>query len=352
MAGMVKGPAIFLAQFAGDKAPFNSFASICRWAASLGYKGVQIPSWDGRLFDLVKAADSQTYCDEIKGIAAECGLAITELSTHLQGQLIAVNPAYDEAFDAFAPPETHGRPAERQKWAVTQMVAAAKASRRLGVSAHATFSGALAWPFVYPWPQRAPGLIETAFAELARRWTPILNAFDDAGVDVAYELHPGEDLFDGATFERFLDAVKGHKRCNILYDPSHFVLQQLDHLAFLDIYHERVKAFHAKDAEFNPTGRQGVYSGYASWIERAGRFRSLGDGQVDFGGIFSKLAQYGYSSWAVLEWECCIKHPEDGAREGAEFIKRHMIRVTEKAFDDFAGGSIDESRVRRSLGLR
>jgi sugar phosphate isomerase/epimerase len=352
MAGMVKGPAIFLAQFAGDKAPFNSFASICRWAASLGYKGVQIPSWDGRLFDLAKAAESQTYCDEITGVAAECGLAITELSTHLQGQLIAVNPAYDEAFDAFAPAATHGKPAERQKWAVGQMMAAAAASGRLGLKAHATFSGALAWPFVYPWPQRAEGLIETAFAELARRWTPILNAFDDAGVDLAYEIHPGEDLFDGATFERFLEAVKGHKRCNILYDPSHFVLQQLDYLAFLDIYHERVKAFHAKDAEFNPTGRQGVYSGYAPWIERAGRFRSLGDGQVDFGGIFSKLAQYGFSSWAVLEWECCIKHPEEGAREGAEFIKRHMIRVTEKAFDDFAGGAIDEARVRRSLGLR
>ena len=352
MAGLVKGPAIFLAQFAGDTAPFNSFASICRWAASLGYKGVQIPSWDGRLFDLARAAESQTYCDEITGVAAECGLVITELSTHLQGQLVAVNPAYDEAFDAFAPAATHGKPAERQKWAVGQMLAAAAASRRLGLKAHATFSGALAWPFVYPWPQRAEGLIDTAFAELARRWTPILNAFDDAGVDVAYELHPGEDLFDGATFERFLDAVKGHKRCNILYDPSHFVLQQLDYLAFLDIYHERVKAFHAKDAEFNPTGRQGVYSGYAPWIERAGRFRSLGDGQVDFGGIFSKLAQYGFSSWAVLEWECCIKHPEDGAREGAEFIKRHMIRVTEKAFDDFAGGAIDEARVRRSLGIR
>jgi len=351
MAGMVKGPAIFLAQFAGDAAPFNSFDSICGWAASLGYKGVQIPAWDGRLFDLAKAAQSQTYCDEIKGVAASHGLAITELATHLQGQLVAVNPAYDEAFDAFAPPEVHGKPAERQKWAVRQMLDAAKASGRLGLKAHATFSGALAWPYVYPWPQRAPGLIETAFAELARRWKPILDAFDEAGCDVAYEIHPGEDLFDGATYERFLEATGNHKRCNILYDPSHFVLQQLDYLAYLDIYHEKIKVFHVKDAEFNPTGRQGVYSGYAPWVERAGRFRSLGDGQVDFGAIFSKLAQYGFSSWAVLEWECCLKHPEDGAREGAEFINHHIIRVTEKAFDDFAGGSIDQARIHRALGL-
>ena len=221
MAGKVKGPAIFLAQFAGDSPPFNSFDAICGWAASLGYKGVQIPTWDGRLIDLTKAAASKTYCDELKGTAAAHGLEITELSTHLQGQLVAVNPVYDDAFDVFAPKETHGRPAERQAWAVEQLMMAANASRHLGLGAHATFSGALAWPFVYPWPQRAPGLIETAFAELAKRWKPILDAFDDAGVDVAYEIHPGEDIFDGATFERFLEALHGHKRCNILYDPSH-----------------------------------------------------------------------------------------------------------------------------------
>jgi sugar phosphate isomerase/epimerase len=351
MAGMVKGPAIFLAQFAGDGPPFNTFDSICAWAASLGYEGVQIPTWDDRLFDLAKAASSKGYCDELKGIAASRGLAITELASHLHGQLVAVNPAYDDPFDAIAPKKVHGKPAERQKWAVEQLMMAAKASQNLGLKAHATFSGALAWPYVYPYPQRPQGLVETAFEELAKRWKPILDAFDDAGADVCYELHPGEDLFDGTTFERFLEAVKGHKRCAINYDPSHFVLQQLNYLEFIDIYHERIKAFHVKDAEFNPTGRQGVYSGYASWIERAGRFRSLGDGQVDFGGIFSKMAQYGYSSWAVLEWECALKHPEDGAREGAEFIKRHIIRTTEKPFDDYAGGAVDKKQIKRALGL-
>ena len=131
-----------------------------------------------------------------------------------------------------------------------------------------------------------------------------------------------------------------------------FVLQQLDYLAFIDIYHERIKAFHVKDAEFNPTGRQGVYSGFQPWLKRAGRFRSLGDGQVDFGAIFSKLAGYNYDSWAVLEWECCLKHPEDGAREGADFIRSHLIRVTEKAFDDFAGGGTDKAQINRMLGIR
>jgi len=347
----IKGPALFLAQFAGDEAPFNSLDSICKWAASVGYKGVQIPSWDGRLFDLKKAADSKDYCDEVKGIAAANGVEITELSGHLQGQLVAVHPAYDEPFDGFAAPEVRGNPAARQAWAVDQMIAIAKASQNLGLPAAAAFSGALAWPFMYPWPQRPAGLVETAFEELAKRWTPILNAFDEAGVDVCYEIHPGEDLHDGVTFEMFLERVNNHPRCNMLYDPSHYVLQALDYLDNIDIYHERIRMFHVKDAELNPTGRQGVYGGFQSWTDRAGRFRSLGDGQVDFGAVFSKLSAYDFDGWAVVEWECCLKHPEDGAREGAAFVDAHIIRVTERAFDDFAEGGTDEAGNRRLLGI-
>ena len=347
----IKGPGIFLAQFADDRAPFNSLEEIARWAASLGYRAVQIPTWDRRLFDLEKAAASRDYCEEIAGRLKSLGLEVSELSTHLQGQLVAVHPAYDELFDGFAPAELRGKPAARQAWAVSQLMLAARASRHFGLSAHATFSGAFAWHLVYPWPQRPPGLIEEAFAELARRWRPILDAFDAAGVDVGFELHPGEDLHDGASFERFLAAVDGHPRAGILFDPSHFVLQQLDYLAFVDIYHERIKCFHVKDAEFRPNGRTGVYGGYQGWVERAGRFRSLGDGQVDFRALFSKFAQYDYAGWAVLEWECCLKHPEDGAREGAPFIRDHIIRVTDRAFDDFAGASSDSARSRRLLGL-
>ncbi len=347
----IKGPAIFLAQFAGDAPPFNSLGAIARWAAGLGFTGVQIPTWDARLFDLGRAAESRTYCDEVKGILADAGVEVTELSTHLQGQLVAVHPAYDIAFDGFAPAAVRGNPSARQAWAVDQMLKAAKASRNLGLTAHATFSGALAWPYLYPWPQRPPGLIETAFTELGRRWTPILDAFDAAGVDVCYEIHPGEDLFDGITFEMFLKEVKDHPRANILFDPSHFVLQQLDYLAFIDLYHPRIRMFHVKDAEFNPTGRQGVYSGFQPWINRAGRFRSLGDGQVDFSGIFSKLSQYGFDGWAVLEWECCIKDAAQGAAEGAPFIASHIIQVTEKSFDDFAAAGTDQAANRKMLGL-
>jgi sugar phosphate isomerase/epimerase len=347
----IKGPGIFLVQFFGNTPPFDSLNAICKWSASLGFKGVQLPCWITSYFDVQKAAESKTYADEIKGLIASHGLEITELSTHVQGQLVAVNPAYDDLFDAFAPVEVRKNPKARQEWAVQQLKYAAKASQNLGLNAHATFSGALLWPMVYPWPQRPAGIVETGFKELGKRWLPILDVFEDSGVDLCYEVHPGEDLHDGISFEMFLKEVNNHKRCNLLYDPSHFVLQCLDYLEYIDIYHERIKMFHVKDAEFNPTGRQGVYGGFQKWVDRAGRFRSLGDGQVDFKSIFSKMAQYDFSGWAVMEWECSLKHPEDGAKEGAQFIKDHIIRVTDRAFDDFAAAGSDEAFNKRLLGI-
>lgn len=347
----IKGPAIFLAQFMTDEEPFNNLKSICQWVAGLGYKGIQIPTWDSRCIDLEKAANSKTYVDEISGIVSDAGLEISELSTHLQGQLVAVHPAYGAMFDPFAPEEVHGNDNKRSEWATKQLKLAAKASRHFGLEVHATFSGALLWPMMYPWPQRPAGIVEMGFSELAKRWMPILNEFDNHGVDVCYELHPGEDLHDGITFERFLDATNQHNRVKMLFDPSHYILQQLDYLQHIDFYHEFIKMFHVKDAEFNPTGKSGVYGGYQDWVDRPGRFRSPGDGQVDFVSIFSKLSQYGYDGWAVLEWECCIKSAMQGAEEGAPFIADHIIQVTDRAFDDFAGIHPDEALNKKILGL-
>lgn len=346
----LKGPGIFLAQFMGD-APFDTMDNACKWMAEAGYKGVQIPSDNPVCMDLKLAAESQTYCDELKGRCLENGVEITELSTHIQGQLVAVHPAYDTAFDAFAPAHLHGKPDDRQRWAVEQVMFAAKASQRLGLDRSVSFSGALVWPFMYPWPQRPAGLVEEGFDELARRWRPIFDYYDECGVDVCFEIHPGEDLHDGVTFEMLLERVDNHSRCNILYDPSHFILQQLDYLAFIDHYKDRIRMFHVKDAEFNATGKSGIYGGYQSWVDRPGRFRSLGDGQIDFKAIFAKMAANDFDGWAVVEWECALKHNQDGAREGAQFVNDHIIRVTDKAFDDFAGGAADKETNKKMLGL-
>lgn len=347
----IKGPSLHLAQFADNKAPFNSLEDIARWAAGVGFKGLQIPAWDQRLFDVATAASSQTYCDDVNGMLASHGLVASELTTHIFGQLVAVHPAYDAMCDSFAPEALRGNPAARTAWALEQLKLSARASRRMGLSDMGTFSGSFAWPYLFPFPQRPAGLIETAFEELARRWRPILDACDEQGVNLCYEIHPSEDLHDGTSFERFHELVGQHARCKILFDPSHFVLQQLNYLDYIDIYREHIRMFHVKDAEFLPSGRQGIYGGYSSWLERAGRFRSLGDGQVDFKTIFSKFAQYDYQGWASLEWECCLKDQEDGAREGVEFINRHIIRVTDRIFDDFAGAPVNPGQINAMLGI-
>ena len=315
--------------------------------------GIQLPIGNPDFIDVRKAAESKVYCDELKGHCSEFGIEITELSTHLEGQPIAVHPAYDKLFDSFAPHEVHNNPKARSEWASQQLRLAAQASANLGLSNQATFSGSLLWPYVYPWPQRSAGLVEEGFREnFASRWLPILDAFDEAGVNLCYEIHPGEDLHDGSSFEVFLEQVNGHQRANILYDPSHLVLQGMNYLDFIDIYRDRIKMFHVKDAELNPSGRSGVYGGYSDWLDRPGRFRSLGDGSVDFKAIFSKLAAYDFDGWAVLEWECCcLKNQEDGAREGASFIKDHIINVTDKAFDDFAASSAFTDVNRVILGI-
>jgi sugar phosphate isomerase/epimerase len=345
------GPAIFLAQFIRDEAPFNSLEGLCGWAAGRGYLGIQLPTSDAWLIDLEKAAVSKDYCDDLKGKVGKYGLEITELSTHLQGQLVAVHPAYDLLFDSFSPPQYRKNSKARTQWAVDQLILAAKASSNLGLTNHVSFSGSFLWPYLYPWPQRPEGLVEEGFKELASRWLPILNVFEDLGINLCFELHPSEDLHDGITFERFWESTGKHNRLKINYDPSHFVLQSMDYVSFIDIYHEFITMFHVKDAEFNQNGRSGVYGGYQSWVDRPGRFRSLGDGEIDFSAVFSALTKHGYDGWAVLEWECCLKDSEQGAREGAQFIEDHIIDVAKRAFDDFAGTNIDAEQNKKILGL-
>ena len=345
----IKGPGIFLAQFLRDEEPYNNLKSIAKWVSELGYKGAQIPTWDTRVFDLDQAAESKNYCDEMKGTLQEVGVEPIELAAYLQGQVIAVHPAYETMFQPFFPAGLNK--AQRVAWATDQLKKTVTASVNMGTKHISCMSGGVAWHMIYPWPQRPDGIIDEAFNELAGLWKPILDMAADHGVTFGYELHPGSDLFDGATYEMFLDKTDNHPAACLTYDASHFVLQQLDYLDFIKLYGDRIKAFHVKDAEFRPDGRVGVYGGYQPWNTRAGRFRSLGDGQVDFKRVFTLLTEADYDGWAILEWECCVKSPEQGAREGAPFIADHIIEATQMAFDDFAGGETNKARNRQILGL-
>ena len=346
----IKGPAIFLAQFLGDQPPFNNLENIARWAAGLGFTGIQIPTWDARVIDLDTAAASKTYCDDLKGKLHEISVEVVELASYLQGQVLAVHPTYEVMFQPFYPKGLQGEAITA--WATDQLKKSVKASMNMGTHHISVLSGGLAWLMMYPWPQRPEGIVAEAFDELARRWLPVLDLAHDHGITFGYELHPGSDLFDGATYEMFLEKTGNHPAACLTYDPSHLLLQQLDYLDFIKRYGQRIRAFHVKDAEFRPDGRVGVYGGFQPWQQRAGRFRSLGDGQVDFKRIFTLLTESGYDGWAIMEWECCVKSPDQGAREGASFIRQHIIETTEQAFDDFAGSDTDRNRNRQILGLK
>lgn len=345
----IKGPAIFLAQFLGDEPPFNNLENIARWAARLGFVGVQIPTWDARVIDLNMAASSKAYCDELKGKLHDIGVEVVELASYLQGQVLAMHPAYEVMFQPFYPQGLQGDAIT--DWATEQLKKTVKASVNMGTQHISVLSGGLAWLMMYPWPQRPEGIVEEAFDELARRWRPVLDLAEENGITFGYELHPGSDLFDGATYEMFLEKTDNHPAACLTFDASHLLLQQLDYLDFIKRYGDRIRAFHVKDAEFQPNGRVGVYGGFQPWQKRAGRFRSLGDGQVDFKRIFTLLTEMGYDGWAIMEWECCVKSPEQGAREGAPFIRQHIIESTQHAFDDFAGSKTDRNRNRKILGL-
>ena len=340
--GQVKEPAIFLAQFVGLPAieKSDTLEGLAKWAAGLGYKGIQIPADHDNLLNVTKIAAEPAYAQEMLGQLREWGVVPTELSFHLSGQCVAVQPVYYEKMDAFAPEAVRGNPQARGEWAKQRVKLIARASKNLGLKAAVGFSGSLLWPFFYPWPPRSEQEVEEGFEALADLWWDVLIEFYECGVRAAFELHPGEDLHDGESFDRFLSMIEmegsAEEAVAINYDPSHFVLQYMDEVGFIEAYHEYIAAAHIKDAELRRGVRSGVYGGYMPWVERPGRFRSLGDGQVRFKEIFSAFAELGLDPWPVVEWECCLKDPIVGATEGVEFVKRHTIPVTTVAFDDFA----------------
>src|ERR1700761_2079408 len=242
----IRGPGLFISQFIGADPPFDTLAGIAEWAGELGFKALQIPVSDPRLKDLAGLSDKDTVT-KIESVVSTAGLAVSEIAASRSGQLLAVHPAYDETMDALAAPDVRGRPAERQARAEQDLRRAIARAAMLRTNKVVVFSGGLAWPYLYPYPPRPAGLVEHAFDELARRWRPLLDEADRAGVDFCFELHPGQDLHDGVTFERFLERVDHHPRAKINYDPSHFLLQQMDYLGFIDQYHQRIGAFHVKD---------------------------------------------------------------------------------------------------------
>ncbi|NMO19209.1 TIM barrel protein [Pyxidicoccus fallax] len=344
------GPALNLAPFVSDQVPFNTLDTLCDWAVANGYQGVELPSWDARLFDLQRAADDDAYCADLQALLAGKQLVLTSLSSWVQGQALCAHPAYAPLLEPWLPASVRGDTAAREAWAASQLALAARASKRLGLRHHVTASGGRVWPFLDLDARLCPeGLVDLGFEELARRWRPVLDAFNAAGVDLCFQLEQGQDVHDGATFERLRESVGHHPRCRLVFDPGRLLLQQIDYLQFLDLYAPYVGAFHVSDAEFLASGRDGMHGGALPASRRSARPRSPGDGQVDFRAVFARLPACGFGGWAVVDWACALKNPLMGAREAADFVQGGLLPP--------AGGysppgpAADEALYRRALGL-
>lgn len=347
----IQGPAIALAPYVSDKAPFDTLENLAAWAQGLGFTGVELPTWDARVFDLQKAAGDQAYCDHLRAVLAAHKLTLVALSTERQGRLVAAHPAYDAPLDALAPPQVRGNPQARAAWAAEQLVHAAYASARLGVSAHVTVSGSLLLPYLCPGPSRPAGIVDTGFAELGRRWRVILDVFDQARVDVGFAPLLGQDVSDGATFERFLASTGGHPRCKLTFDPGQLLLQQIDYLDYLDSYRSHLALVHVTDAEQHPNGRRGIYGSFADWADRSSRPRAAGDGQIDLIAVFERLARHGYGGWAVLDWACAVGDRLEGAEQGAAIIAANLVQRSGPPLPSESEAAPDEGLNRRLLGV-
>lgn len=364
MTPNLKGPGVFLAQGWG-KPGWQTLEESARTAASLGYRGLQCHLWNGGPIDLELAAASTAYCDKLQDVATKAGCPIVELANHCDWQLVRCAPAYLKLHQWPAPKSIHGNAVALAAWGQQRAKLSVAAAKNFGFSRVGGFSGSSIFHLVYPWPQRPKGLVEAAYHALSKAWMPVFDFADQLDVDVCFELHPGEDLMCGGTFNAFLPYVKNHPRCNILMDLSHMVLagmKMTQMLGFITANAGRIKMAHIKDGEFVPTPEGGVYSSYYPWNKRQGRFRSLGDGQIDYAAVIALLQSLGLDLWAILEWEDCAgKGWNQGVREGAKFIQAWMdgteapaqtpAEASSDVFDDFAGGGEDFDLLSEILGI-
>jgi sugar phosphate isomerase/epimerase len=365
-ASTIKGPAIFLAQGYG-KPGWSTLAECAKTAGSLGYKGMQVQLWKGGPIDLNNAATSAEYCQEQQGIATEAGCPIVELANHCDTQLVVCGQAYFPLHKGLAPEALRGSPSDVAEWALGRAKKSASAARNFGFDTVAAFSGTSIFHTVYPWPQRPAGLVEAAMNHLASSWMPAFDHAKELGVKYCFELHPGEDLMDGTTFEMFLQYVKDHVACCILLDLSHFALAAMAKkamLAYIKKFKDRIKMMHVKDGEFFSNENGGVYGGYLPWHKRQGRFRSLGDGQIDYQAVFDLVGrELGLDLCSTVEWEDCAgKGWKQGVREGVDYVNAWTNQTQEPqqtsaeahedgAFDDFAATDCDAVLIGELLGI-
>ena len=304
-------------------------------AASWGYDGLELAS-SGDHFDVERALAEKDYCRGRHELLARHGLSVHAISNHLVGQ--AVCDPIDERHRSILPPRVwgDGDPEGVRKRAAAEMARTAEAAATLGVAVVTGFTGSPIWHLLYAFPPVSEQQIDAGYADFARRLTPILDAFRDAGVKFALEVHPTEIAFDISSAERALDAVGGHDAFGFNFDPSHFAYQGVDYIAFVERFGDRIFHAHMKDVWWaSAPRRSGVFGGHLPFghRDRYWDFRSLGRGRIDFDGVIRALNRVGYRGPLSVEWEDSGMDREHGAREACEFVRRVDFPASDVAFD-------------------
>ncbi len=309
------------------------FEQLCQKAKGFGYDGLEIACW-GDHFEVDKA--DAAYCRQKHATLERHGLKVFALGAHLVGQ--AVCDRIDERHKSILPAYIwgDGEPEGVRQRAAKEMIKVAKAAKTLGLKVVTGFTGSSIWPLLYAFPPVTEAMVDAGYADFGKRWKPILNEFQKAGVKFALEVHPTEIAFDIVSAERALAAVDGHPAFGFNFDPSHLGYQGVDYVAFIERFHDRIFHVHMKDVAWAQTPQlSGVFGGHLTFGDhrRFWDFRSLGRGNVDFEKIIRALNRINYQGPLSVEWEDSGMDREHGAKEACEFVKRLAFPPSNLAFD-------------------
>ncbi|MDA2924622.1 sugar phosphate isomerase/epimerase [Acidobacteria bacterium AH-259-L09] len=320
--------------FTGQWADLD-FETICQKAQDFGYDGVELACW-GDHFDVHKALEEDGYCEQRWEILNKHALKCFAVSNHLVGQAVCDN--IDNRHKSILPPhvwEDGDQEGVRQR-AAEEMKNTARAAARFGLKVVNGFTGSSIWHLLYSFPPVEPQSVDAGYKDLADRWNPILDVFDQVGVRFALEAHPTEIAFDISSAERALEALNHRETFGFNFDPSHFGYQGVDYVAFIRTFRDRIYHVHMKDVYWSATPRRsGVFGGHLPFghPERFWDFRSLGRGSIRFEEVIRALNEIGYQGPLSVEWEDSGMDREHGAAEAAAFVRRLDFEPSEVAFD-------------------
>jgi sugar phosphate isomerase/epimerase len=323
-----------------------SLDELAAQAKAMGYDGLELACW-GDHFDVERALSSPDYVRQRWSVLQSQGLVCHAIANHLVGQ--AVCDLIDERHRAILPPEVwgDGDPEGVRQRAAKRMIDTAKAARaffdaRPGAAAIdfpavvTGFTGSSIWHAVYAFPPTSQAYLQNGFDDFARRWRPILDAFDSVDVNFALEVHPTEIAFDIASAQRALEAVDHHPRFGFNFDPSHFAYQGVDYVRFLRTFGDRIYHVHMKDVWWGRgDGSVGVFGGHTDFgdARRHWDFRSVGRGDVRFQDIIVALNDIGYRGPLSVEWEDARMDRVHGAAEAAAYVRQLDFPPSAVAFD-------------------